>query len=87
MKKSWDNFNSNPAEKYMDTGKAWEVLNRRMVNDGLMQEQTPVVRINRMNYALRIAAVALLIMAVGIPAIYYTVKPFQGERTVGIQIP
>ena len=74
MKKSWDNFNSNPAEKYMDTGKAWEVLNRRMENDGLMQEHTPVVRLNRMNYALRIAAVALLIMVVGIPVLYYTVN-------------
>jgi len=72
MKKSWDKFNSNPAERYMDTGKAWEVLNRRMENDGLIQEHKPVVRMNRMNYALRIAAVALLILAVGIPAIYYT---------------
>lgn len=74
MKKSWDKFNSNPAEKYMDTGKAWEVLNRRMENDGLMQQHTPVVRMDRVHYALRIAAVIVLIMAVGIPALYYSVN-------------
>lgn len=74
MKKSWEKFNSNPAEKYMDTGKAWEVLNRRMENDGLMQEHTPVVRMDRVHYALRIAAVVVLIMAVGIPALYYSVN-------------
>jgi ferric-dicitrate binding protein FerR (iron transport regulator) len=72
MKTSWDKFNSNPAEKYMDTGKAWEALSRRMENDGLMQEHTPVIRMDRVHYALRIAAVALLLLAVGIPAIYYT---------------
>lgn len=74
MKNSWDKFDSNPAEKYMDTEKAWEALSRRIENDGLMQRHTPVVRMDRVHYALRIAAVVILIMAVGIPALYYTVN-------------
>ena len=80
MKKTWDHFNSNPAEKYRDTGKAWAVLNRRIENEGLTQKQQPVTRRITSGHLLRLAAVALLILAIGIPVIYYSLdRPGGGE--------
>jgi len=72
MKKTWDQFNANPEAKYMDTGQAWSKLNKRMDDDGLLEEQLTVTGTHNMQYFLRIAAVILVILAVGIPAVYYS---------------
>lgn len=78
MKQTWEQFNANPGDKYSDTGKAWSKLNRRMEDDGLLEEHVPVVRMHNMQYVVRIAAVILVILAVSIPAVYYSAH--KGEQ-------
>lgn len=80
MKNTWDRFYSNPAEKYKDTGQAWQILNRRLENDNLLEEHQPVVRIYSRGFALRMAAIALLILAVGIPVVYYSINQSHKSR-------
>ena len=74
MKRTWQQFNARPDDRYNDTGKAWAKLNERMENDGLMEEQIPVKNLYNMQYILRIAAVILVILAVGIPTVFYSVN-------------
>lgn len=74
MKKTWTDFNSNPEEKYKDTGKAWKSLNQRLENEGLLEKPTRQIRMHNLNYAIRIAAVVLLVLAVGVPSVYYSVN-------------
>lgn len=78
MKKTWDQFSTNPDHKYMDTGRAWAKLNKRMEDDGLMEAHMPASHVLNTQYYLRIAAVILVILAVGIPAVYYSVQ--KGEQ-------
>lgn len=78
MKKTWDQFSANPENKYKDTGKAWTKLNDRMEHDGLLEEHMPATGMRNMQYFLRAAAVILVILAVGIPAVFYSVQ--KGEQ-------
>jgi transmembrane sensor len=80
MKKTWDHFSSNPADRYRDTGKAWTLLNRRIENEELNQQQMPVTRRISTGNFLRLAAVALLILAIGIPVLYYSLTGPGGEE-------
>ncbi len=80
MKSTWDSFNSNPAEKYKDTGQAWQILSRRLENDNLLEDHQPVTRINYSGFALRMAAIALLILSVGIPVLYYSINQSQESK-------
>ncbi|MDF1570991.1 MAG: FecR domain-containing protein [Bacteroidales bacterium] len=82
MKRTWDQFNTNPGDKYRDTGKAWSKLNNRMEEDGLLEEHVPAVSIHKMQYFLRIAAVILVILAVGIPAVYYSADKGEQQEMV-----
>lgn len=72
MKQTWDQFSTNPGAGYKDTGKAWSKLYNRIEADGLLEENAQVMHIGRMQYFLRIAAVILVILAVGVPAVYYS---------------
>lgn len=74
MKRTWNTFNSNPADKYRDTGPAWEKLNSRIEAEGMNPGDVPQVKVRSMNYFIRIAAVVALILAVGIPAMYYSIN-------------
>ncbi|MEX0987775.1 MAG: FecR domain-containing protein [Bacteroidales bacterium] len=82
MKKSWNDFNSNPEEKYRDTGIAWNKLHERLMIDGQLDEQPPVIRMNKVAYTIRIAAIILLILAVGVPAVYYSVTRFGTTKDI-----
>jgi ferric-dicitrate binding protein FerR (iron transport regulator) len=75
-------YTSNPLEKYADTGKAWDKLNVRIENDGMLMNEKPVIRINRTSYFIRAAAVVLLILAVGIPSVYYSVNEFGNKDSM-----
>lgn len=74
MQKSWDQFRTNPAERFSDTGKAWNKLHDRMEGDGLLMEGRTVIGLRGAGYYLRIAAVLLLILSVGIPSVIYSVN-------------
>jgi ferric-dicitrate binding protein FerR (iron transport regulator) len=78
MKQTWDQFSKNPGVGYNDTGKAWSKLYNRLEEDGLLEEKVPEIRIPTMQYVLRIAAVILVILAVGVPAVYYSAH--KGEQ-------
>jgi transmembrane sensor len=70
MEQSWKYINEYPSQGERDTGKAWDKLYKRLEADGLLDEQVPE-RVNpRLLPALRIAASILLILAIGIPAVY-----------------
>ena len=81
MKKTWNSFDSNPADKYQDSTAAWEKLDKRIEAEGLNPGDVPVIRMRPVNYFVRIAAIVLLILAVGIPAVYYSVNQ-TGERGI-----
>jgi ferric-dicitrate binding protein FerR (iron transport regulator) len=71
MEKSWKYFDNNPEGEYRDTGKAWSQLHTRIEEDGLLEDQTSVNGRARRLPALRIAASILLVLALGIPALYF----------------
>ncbi|MGW8315529.1 MAG: FecR family protein [Bacteroidales bacterium] len=78
MEQTWKQFDFESAIEKRDSVGAWNQLHRRLETDGLLEE--PVVRERTLWQvpAMRIAAAILLILAVGIPAIYFG---FFNERT------
>ncbi len=70
MEQSWKHINEYPSQAEGDTGKAWNKLYKRLETDGLLDKQVPGRAKPRLAPALRIAASLLVILAVGIPAIY-----------------
>ena len=72
MKKTWNNYNSNPEEKYNDTTGAWKSLQNRISDLGVQKFDQAQIRISHLQYTLRIAAIILLILTVGIPVIYFS---------------
>jgi transmembrane sensor len=74
MKSTLNRFNTGNLEKYRDTKNAWKKLNHRLKNDGLLEEEAPVIHLHRRHHLLRIAAIALLVVAVGVPSVYYTLN-------------
>ncbi len=71
MKRTWDDFQSNPDAKYKNTGPAWETLKNRIETETIPDDGMRT-GISNLNYFIRIAAVIALILAIGIPSIYYT---------------
>jgi len=74
MKKTWNELDSNPSQRYADSSSAWAKLNERILREGPIELDKPVRKINSLNYFVRIAAVILLILAVGIPSVYYSLN-------------
>ena len=73
MEKSWKYFDENPSGKKWDSGEGWNQLHARIQSDGLLEEtgQGPEAR-NFLPF-LRVAASILLLLAIGIPALYFGV--------------
>jgi transmembrane sensor len=71
MEKHWKYFDQNPARDKWDSGEAWKKLQHKLESDGLLEDQT--VKTDRfiLTPFLRIAASVLLILAIGIPALYF----------------
>ncbi len=80
MKETWDHFNSNPTEKYKDTAKAWERLYNRIQKEQPPVRHQPFTRIASSGQIFRIAAISLLILAVGIPALYYSLMQSDNKK-------
>ena len=71
MEKTWSRFDSGESFEPGDSSKAWEKLHQRLKDDGLLDHPPFEERSAWRPYALRIAAVIVLILAVGIPAVYF----------------
>jgi len=73
MEKHWKYFDQNPSAKSWNTGKAWKQLHQRLESEGLLEERIEDTIIGRRMVLLRIAATVLLVLAVGIPSLYFGV--------------
>ena len=73
MEKSWQYFDENPSRGKRDSSKAWSNLNRKLEEDGLLEERPAGTGNKRVLPALKIAASILLILAIGIPTLYFGV--------------
>ena len=82
MEKSWKYFDENPLGKKLDSGEGWNQLTARLQSDGLLEElgQGPETR-NLLPF-LRVAASILLVLAIGIPTLYYGVLKNKDGATV-----
>lgn len=72
MEKHWKYFDQNPSADSWNTGQAWTRLYHKLESEGLLEEQIGAVVPGR-RVLLRIAAVVLLLLAVGIPSLYFGV--------------
>ena len=73
MEKHWKYFDQNPSAKSWNTGTAWKQLHRRLESEGLLEERIEEPVSGRRMVLLRIAATVLLVLAVGIPSLYFGV--------------
>lgn len=74
MMKTWKQFDENPEEKYMDSSAAWNALKNKISKDGLLNEEELQYRITGRQQFLRIAAVIVMILAVGVPSLYFAIQ-------------
>lgn len=71
MEQTWKHFDKGASRNQWDSGTAWKKLQHRLKEDGLLEKSPvhpPEVRYLPL---LRIAAAILIIIAVGIPSIYF----------------
>ena len=73
MEKTWKYFDEIPSGRNGDSGKAWKKLHRRFEEDGLLESPSELTGTRRILPALRVAASILVILAIGIPALYFGV--------------
>jgi ferric-dicitrate binding protein FerR (iron transport regulator) len=71
MEHTWKHFDKGATQGKRDTRQAWAVLHNRLEKDGLLKDPTIKARHVHMLPVLRVAATVLLIMAIGIPALYF----------------
>ena len=81
MEKHWKYFDQNPARDKWDSGEAWKKLHYKLESEGLLEDQTAGPDRFTLTPLLRIAASVLLILAVGIPALYFGVIREKGGET------
>lgn len=70
MKQTWKQFSTDPAEKYRDTGKAWNRLREKIADEGMESEPETVDHPSLRYRLYRAAAMIALLLAVGIPTLY-----------------
>jgi len=73
MEKNWKYFDQNPSRKDWDSGKAWNRLHEKLDTEGLLDDQVHRPVRDRFTPLLRIAASIALVLAIGIPALYFGV--------------
>ncbi len=74
MKNTWIQYDITPDEKYQDTGPAWLTLKGRIQSDGMILEKVKNHNTSRRQYMLRIAAAILLVLAIGVPSLYFSLQ-------------
>jgi len=78
---TWKRFDNDPSEKYKHSDMAWNQLKDRLENDGLLKE-TRHVRFMQNPLVLRIAAVILFVIAVGIPLYLVDISRHSGQMLI-----
>jgi len=73
MEKHWKYFDQNPSRERWDSEKAWGQLYEKLESDGLLEDQTDRTGRRTFTPLLRIAASIVLVLAIGIPALYFGV--------------
>ena len=82
MKNSWENFDASPDEKYKDTTNAWKALHSRIQIDSLAEQETGQMRSSSLRYFTRIAAAIVILLAVGVPTVYFSLQHAPGTAMV-----
>jgi len=82
MEKSWKYFDENPSRKKWDSGGAWDQLHKKLHTDGLLEETGTEPASRNLLPLLRIAASILLVLAIGIPALYFGVLKNSEEEAL-----
>jgi len=83
MEQHWKYFDQNPSRKEWDSNKAWDQLHQKLNSEGLLDDQSLYLRRNSLTPLLRMAASILLILAIGIPALYYgVIRENRGDTTI-----
>ncbi len=81
MEKHWKYYDQNPSAKSWDTAKAWNQLYERLESEGLVEEKPMTESLAGTGRTLlRIAATVLLVVALGIPSLYFGVIRDSGNR-------
>jgi len=73
MEKSWKYFEENPSRDKWDSSGAWDQLHDRLNADGLLEKSEADRESRKFLPLLRIAESILLVLAIGIPALYFGV--------------
>jgi len=73
MEKNWKYFDKNPSPKDWDSVKAWDRLHQKLESEGLLEDQEDSPDRGRFIPLLKIAASIALVLAIGIPALYFGV--------------
>jgi len=78
MERIWKIMDQKSTEKHRDSGPAWEKLHQRLHKEGLVDEEKVLSPGIPFRSGLRIAASILLILALGIPALWFGVLKERG---------
>jgi transmembrane sensor len=73
MEKNWKYFDKNPSPKDWNSVKAWDQLHQKLESEGLLEDQDDRPDRVRFTPLLKIAASIALVLAIGIPALYFGV--------------
>jgi ferric-dicitrate binding protein FerR (iron transport regulator) len=73
MEKSWRYYDENPSRNRWNSSSGWEKLHSKLETDGLLENIESERASNRLLPLLRIAASILLVLAIGIPSLYFGV--------------
>ncbi len=71
MEQTWKHFDQNSRPNGADSDRAWSALQNRLEKDGLLEESPSPGSRFRLPAAMKIAATILLVLAIGIPALYF----------------
>ena len=82
MEKSWKHTMGNHSQGNSDTVEAWGKLHRRLEADGLLPDQPVRPQTRYLLPVLRIAATILLVLAIGIPSLYFGVIRNSGDESM-----
>ncbi len=74
MEKSWSHINDQPSPIEGDPGKAWNKLQNRLEEDGLLSQVHPGIEKRNFRPVLRIAASILVLLAIGIPSLWFALN-------------
>lgn len=79
MEETWHYFHESHPGGNGDSSKAWDRLHEKLEQDGLLENHAPLKVKGIPGPAFRIAAFILILLALGIPALYYGVFRPKGD--------